>query len=85
MHFVQKCEFRKYTPPYLHLDTSTAAKRVTVVNKKKIAKSVGPDETAPYEPSHLDLHYLQKYLLWSLGLKGLRAVQIESKVGGGGS
>ena len=30
-----------------------------------------PDETARYEPSHLDLHCLQKYLYWSTGMKGL--------------
>ena len=27
-----------------------------------MATSVDPDEMAPYEPSHLDLHYLHKYL-----------------------
>ena len=35
-----------------------------------MANSVNPDETAHYEPSHLDLHYLQRYLIWSAGLKG---------------
>ena len=34
--------------------------------------SVDPDETAHYEPSHLDLHCLQSYLYWSAGMKGLR-------------
>ena len=28
----------------------------------RIANSVDPDEMAHYEPSHLDLHCLQKYL-----------------------
>ena len=32
--------------------------------------SVDPDETAHYEPSHLDLHCLHKYLFWSARLKG---------------
>ena len=36
-----------------------------------MANSVDPDETAHYEPSHLDLHCLQKYLSWSNGLTGL--------------
>ena len=26
---------------------------------------------APYEPSHLDLNCLQRYLYWSAGMKGL--------------
>ena len=30
-----------------------------------MANRVDPDETAHYEPSHLDLHCLQKYLPWS--------------------
>ena len=36
-----------------------------------MANSVDPDETAHYEPSHLDLHCLQKYLYWSAGMKAL--------------
>ena len=36
-----------------------------------MANSIDPDETAHYEPSHLDLHCLQKYLSWSNGLAGL--------------
>ena len=41
------------------------------INKKKKANSVDPDETARYEPSHLDLHCLQGYLYWSVGRKRL--------------
>ena len=37
--------------------------------KNRMANSVGPDETARYEPSHLDLHCLHMYLFWSAGLK----------------
>ena len=33
--------------------------------KKKKKNSVYPDETAHYEPSHLDLHCLQRYWFWS--------------------
>ena len=36
-----------------------------------MTNSVDPDEMAYYEPSHLDLHCLQKYRFWSVGLKGL--------------
>ena len=35
-----------------------------------MANSVDPDETAHDEPSHQDLHYLHRYLVWSAGLKG---------------
>ena len=35
-----------------------------------MANSVDPDETAHYELTHLDLHCLQRYLVWSVGLKG---------------
>ena len=37
----------------------------------RLANSVDPDETAHYEPSHLDLHCLHWYLFWSTGLNGL--------------
>ena len=36
--------------------------RVSVTNHNRIGNSVDPDETACYEPSHLDLPCLQKYL-----------------------
>ena len=36
-----------------------------------MANSVDPDEMAHYEPSHLDLHCLQRQLIWSAGLEGL--------------
>ena len=36
-----------------------------------MANNEDPDETAHYEPSHLDLLCLQKYVSWSTGLKGL--------------
>ena len=40
----------------------------------KMASIVDPDEMAHYEPSHLDLHCLHRYLYQSTGLKGLRGV-----------
>ena len=52
----------------------------------KMPNSVDPDETAPYEPSHQDLHCLQRYLYWSIGLKGLimggiiRNAPVDSKL-----
>ena len=36
-----------------------------------MANSVYPDEMAHDEPSHLDLHCLQRYLLGSASLQGL--------------
>ena len=41
------------------------------VIKNRIANSADEDETARYEPSHLDLHCLQRYLYWSVGMKRL--------------
>ena len=35
--------------------------------------SIDPDETAHYEPSHLDLHCLHRYWFWPAGLKGSMA------------
>ena len=37
-----------------------------------IANSVDPDETARHEPSHLDLHCLQRNMCWFAWVKGLR-------------
>ena len=37
----------------------------------RMANSVDPDETARYEPYHLALHCLQRYLNWAVGTKGL--------------
>ena len=37
----------------------------------RMANNVDPDEMAHYEPSHLDLHCLQRYLSWSAGPKRL--------------
>ena len=36
-----------------------------------MANTVDPDEMAGNEPSYLDLHFLQKYLVLVLGLKML--------------
>ena len=36
---------------------------------------VDSDETARYEPSHMDLHGLQNYLFWSAKLKGLNGIE----------
>ena len=35
--------------------------------KNRMANSADPDGTARHEPSHLDLHYLQRFLFWSGG------------------
>ena len=64
--------FLKWTLPCLNFDISTnAKKRFYTKIKYRIANSVDPDETARYEPSHLDLHRLHRHLFWSAGLKGL--------------
>ena len=39
-----------------------------------MAKSVDPDEMTPYEPSHQDLHCLQRYLVWFAGMKCLKGL-----------
>ena len=39
--------------------------------QNRMANDVDPDEMAHYEPSHLDLPCLHKYLFLSIGLKGL--------------
>ena len=50
---------------------SIVATGMSVINKNSIANSVDLDETAPYEPSHQDLHCLQRYSVRSSGLKRL--------------
>ena len=67
-------KFLTWTLPSLTLDTSIVAnwgfsKKIN----NEIPKSVDPDETARYEPSHLYLHCLQWYLYWSVGLKELKS------------
>ena len=51
---------------------------VSVTNLHRMANNVDPDEMAYYEPSHQDLHCLQKHLS-SAGLKGTR-VPMQSRV-----
>ena len=36
-----------------------------------MANNVDPDEMAYYGQSHLDLHCLQRYQYWSVGMKAL--------------
>ena len=67
-------EFLKWTLPSLNLDTSILANRGSVRNQlqnDKMANSEDPDETAHNEPSHQDLHCLQKHLFWAVRLKRL--------------
>ena len=51
---------------------SIIAKRGLVKVKSRMANSVDHDEMAHYEPSHLDLHCLQRYLFEFAGMKGLK-------------
>ena len=66
----------KWSLPALNLDMLVLHMGVSIKIKKKkkknrMANSVDPDETAHYEPSHLDRLCLQRYLFLSAGLKGL--------------
>ena len=55
-------EFLKWTLPSLNLDTYIVANRGFSQKSITIANSEDPDETGSYEPSYLDLHFLQRYL-----------------------
>ena len=61
------------TLPSLNLGMFTDAK-IWFQSKirNRMANSVGPDETPRYEPSHLDLHCLHRYLFCFAGLKGFK-------------
>ena len=55
------------------MDTSIVAGFQSKINNR-MANIVDPDETARYEPFHLDLHCLQRHLHWSVGRKGLSCI-----------
>ena len=59
-----------WTCPLLHI-------WMPVKVQNRIANSVDPDETAHDEPSHQDLHFLQRHMLWSVGLKTLLHFQVR--------
>ena len=63
-----------WTLPYLNLDTSAFWSKIN----NRMAKSIDPDETARRDPSHQNLHCLQRYLLRSEELKGLSQRQLIS-------
>ena len=73
-------KFLKSTHPSLNLDTLFVANRG--FNQIIITDwySVDPDETARDEPSHLDLHCLERYLVWSAGLKGFTPYRIDPEI-----
>ena len=48
--------------------------------KNRMANSEDPDEMAHNEPSHQDLHCLQRYLIWSVMLKGLCIKKISKEM-----
>ena len=58
----------------MNLDSSIVANRGLSKISNCMANIVDPDETAHYELSHLDLHYLQRNLYWYGGMKGLNYV-----------
>ena len=53
---------------------------LSLESKNRMANSEDPDGTARYEPSHLDLHCLHRYLFWSAGLKVLNSKKIYFSV-----
>ena len=55
-----------WTLQSLNLDTFIVANR-----------DFSQKSTQTYEPSHLDLHCLQRYLYWSVGIKGLTFVLVQ--------
>ena len=71
IHFIPN--FPRWSHPFFNLDTSTVANR-DIKNQEQTANSADPDETAHHEPSHLDLHCLNKSLFWSTVLKGFSLV-----------
>ena len=46
-------------------------KKMSIRNPNRMANNLDPNEMARYEPSHLDLHCLHLFLVWSTELKGL--------------
>ena len=42
-----------------------------------MSNSIDPDETAHYEPSHLDLRCLQKPILSPVAVKELKSINME--------
>ena len=53
---------------FLFFLTNYRFERSLYVNlKDRMSNSVDPDETAHYEPSHLDLCYLQKTIIMTCG------------------
>ena len=71
--FISLATFNPFIP-VSEVDSSimlTASRRgIKSKIKNRKANRVDPDEMARYEPSHLDLHCLHRYLFWSAGLKG---------------
>ena len=63
------------------MDTFIVANRGFSQNHNRLANSVDPDEMAHYEPSHLNLHYFQRHLYWSTGIKGLKYFDIYERLG----
>ena len=51
-------EFLEWAHPSMNLNAFIVANRGYVKINNELANSVYPDETARYEPSHLDIHCL---------------------------
>ena len=63
-----------------NLDVSSDAKRGFSLKLKATANSGDPDETARYEPSHLDLNYLHRYRDERVNLRVTESKKDESEV-----
>ena len=78
-------ELLKWIVPSLYLGMSFIANGVSVKNKNRMENGIDPDEIAHYESSHLDLHCLQRYLVWSAELKGLTECEVHFIIWGNNS
>ena len=78
-------ELLKWIIPSLYLGMSFIANGVSVKNKNRMENGIDPDEIAHYESSHLDLHCLQRCLVWSAELKGLTECEVHFIIWGNNS
>ena len=73
--YVPPTSKKRLSPEFLkwaHLSQNSDTLLQIGFQSKVNNRNANPDETAHYEPSHLDLHCLQMYPCWSAGMKGLK-------------
>ena len=77
--FILEC--LKWTLPSFNLDMSNDGNRdFRIKSEKGMANNVAPDEKARSEPSHLDLHCLDRYMFCSARLKRLNQYNIYLQI-----